>query len=283
MDTNFDSRQLLVNGIPIHLVEVGDKSKQPILFLHGYPENWKEFESVMNLLKDNYYLLAIDLPGIGKSGYVEKFDKLSIANFIKDFIQTLRLKNVVLAGHDVGGMITYASAKNFPELISKAVIMCTAIPGVEPWEEVKRNPYIWHFAFYAVPELPENLIRDKHQMLFDYFYDTISFNKSAITAENRQAYVESYNSEEALKTGLGWYRSFVQDEKDNSLGNRVEIPVLYLKGLKDFGDVDAYIEGFKKSGLVNIRGQSVPNSGHFAPEENSQFVAESIEQFVSTK
>src|SRR4051812_5129859 len=95
---DFTSRLIPVNGIPIQLIEVGDKNKQPILFLHGYPENCKEFESVMRLLKDKYWLLAINLPGIGASGFIDRFDKLSIARFIKDLIQTLELKNVILVG-----------------------------------------------------------------------------------------------------------------------------------------------------------------------------------------
>jgi pimeloyl-ACP methyl ester carboxylesterase len=107
----------------------------------------------------------IDLPRIGKSEPISSSDKNSIAKFINEIIQTLNLEKIVLTGHDVGGMITYAFLKLFPEKLFKAVIMNTAVPRVEPCDEVKRNPYIWHFAFYAVTSLPKTLITGKQRIL----------------------------------------------------------------------------------------------------------------------
>lgn len=278
----FKHRQVSVNGISTHVIEAGNKEKQPILFLHGYPENWKEYEKVMASLKDDYYVLAIDLPGIGTSEPIDKFDKLSIANFVKNLLLTLDLNNIVIVGHDVGGMITYPFIKHFSDLLSKAVIICTAVPGVSPWEEVKRNPYIWHFAFYSVPELPESLIEGKHSVLFEYFYNAISYNKAAINQENKKVYIEAYNSKHGLKTGLGWYRTFFTDEKENSQNLPADTPVLYLKGAKDFGDIATYIKGFKESGINNIIGKLIPDSAHFGPEENPEFVAQAIDEFIKT-
>ena len=65
------------------------------------------------------------------------------------------MTDVTLAGHDAGGQIVYAYLHAYPEDLARAVIMNVAIPGLDPWDEVKRNPHIWHFAFHAVPELPE--------------------------------------------------------------------------------------------------------------------------------
>jgi pimeloyl-ACP methyl ester carboxylesterase len=263
-------RQIIVNNISVHLAETGNKNNQTILLLHGYPENWQAFEEVMNELNDKYHLLAIDLPGIGKSEGITTSDTYILAKFINDFIQTLDLKKIVLAGHDIGGMITYTFLKHFSESLSKAIIMNTAVPGVEPWEEVKRNPYIWHFAFYSIPSLPETLITGKQRVLFDYFYDTISANKNAISESKRKIYAEAYEKQTSLKTSFDWYRAFPLDEKINAGESPSNIPVLYLRGEKDFGDMEKYIEGFKKSGLNNIKGESIPECGHFAPEEHKK-------------
>ncbi|HEY9256943.1 alpha/beta hydrolase [Chitinophaga sp.] len=276
----FKHNQIMVNGISTHLIEIGNKDKQPVLFLHGYPENWMEFEQVMILLQEEYYLLAIDLPGIGKTEEITATDKRTIADFVKALIEILALKDVVLVGHDVGGMISYAFIRHFSRYLSKAVIICTAIPGVAPWEDVKRNPYIWHFAFFAVPELPEKLIQGKQNLLFDYFYNTISANKDAISTDKRKRYSAAYSSPVALSTSLGWYRSFYQDEKENAKNTTVEIPVLYLKGAKDSGNIDDYMEGFKASGLTNIRGVKIAESGHFAPEEQPETVSKAIAGFI---
>ena len=275
------THQIEVSGCRLHYTTLGNSAKPPIVLLHGYPETSLEFHAVMHLLHESYFLVAFDLPGIGESGNIGRFDKLSIAVHLKNAIEQLQLRTPMIIGHDAGGMITYAMLKNFPSMMSKAVIICTAIPGVEPWDQVKANPFIWHFAFYQVPELPEQLIRDKHHLLFDYFYNTIAFNKTAITRENKNSYIKAYHSEEALKTSLGWYRAFPQDEKDNATSQSVNTPVLYLKGEKDFGEINTYIEGFKKNGVRNITGISVPGSAHFAPEENPAFVADAINRFIS--
>jgi pimeloyl-ACP methyl ester carboxylesterase len=283
MDTEvnaFKHQQVIINGISTHLVETGNKDKQTILFLHGYPENWMMFEPVMTFLKDEYHLLAIDLPGVGKSESIASSDKLTIANFINDIIQYLNLKKIILVGHDVGGMITYSFIKHFHEGLSKAVIMSTAVPGVDPWEEVKRNPYIWHFAFFSVPALPESLISGRQHLLFDYFFNTVTANKDAISNIKRNEYVKAYESPISLKTSFDWYRTFSQDEKENSQHTSIDIPVLYLKGEKDYGNIADYLEGFKKSGLDTIKGGLIPNSGHFAPEEQPDEVAKAIDDFI---
>jgi pimeloyl-ACP methyl ester carboxylesterase len=272
---------LSVNGIQTHLTEAGNNKKQPILFLHGYPENWKEYEKVMTLLKDEYHVLAIDLPGIGSSAPIGKYDKLSVARFVRDLLQILNLKNIILVGHDIGGMITYSFVKHFSGFLSKAVIICTAIPGVHPWEEVKRNPYIWHFAFFSVPELPESLIEGKHPILFEYFYNTLSFNKTAIEQENKEVYINAYHSRHSLETGLGWYRTLRIDEKENSQNVPVNTPILYLKGAKDYGDIGTYIRGFRDNGVNNITGKSIPDCGHFGPEENPEFVSQAVHEFIT--
>lgn len=105
-------------------------------------------------------------------------------------------------------MVTYAMLRYFPDRLSSAVIVGTVIPGVDPWEEVRRNPYIWHFAFYAVPRLPEILADGRQSPLFNYFYDTLCHRKNAIAEEKRDLYVRAYENPASLSTGFDWYRAF---------------------------------------------------------------------------
>jgi pimeloyl-ACP methyl ester carboxylesterase len=272
--------QLLVDGVSTHVVEAGNKDKQSILFLHGYPQTWMEFQQVMLLLQQDYHLLAIDLPGIGQTGAIASETKLSIAKFIRNLLDVLGLDNVVLAGHDVGGMVCYAFVRHFPEYLSKAVIMCTAVPGVAPWDQVKQNPFIWHFAFFSVPELPEQLISGKEHLLFDYFYNTLAARKEAIAADSRMLYVGAYSTQMALNTSLGWYRAFAEDEKQTVRNMISDVPVLYLKGAREQGNIADYLQGFQVSGLTQVKAERIADSGHFAPEENPVAVARAIDDFI---
>lgn len=142
-------------------------------------------------------------------------DKVTIAKYLNGVIKFLELQDVILVGHDVGGQIVYAYLHSYPDELSKAVIMNVSIPGIDPWDEVKRNPYIWHFAFHSISILPETLVAGKQASYFDYFYDTISVKPNSIDKKTRSAYVESYSSFNALKTGFEWYRAFPIDEQNN--------------------------------------------------------------------
>ncbi|MBS0031623.1 alpha/beta fold hydrolase [Chitinophaga sp. 22321] len=268
-------------GITVHYLEAGHQNNPTLLLCHGYPETAVAFIPLMNLLRDKFHLVAPDLPGIGESGKIDSADKLTIASFLNEFLKTLKLNKPAVIGHDIGGMIVYSLLRHFPDSISHAVIMNTVIPGLSPWEEVKKNPHIWHFAFYSVPELPETLIDGHQQQLFDYFYDTLSFNKNAIPTEKRQQYVMAYQSPASLKTSLDWYRGFSKDEKDNSGLMPTTVPVLYIRGAKEPGNTIAdYADGLKKSGVHHVTSKLIDNSGHFSPEEQPAAVANVINEFL---
>jgi len=270
-----------VSGITVHYLEAGDKNNPALLLCHGYPETAAAFIPLMNILQDKFHLVAPDLPGIGESGKIAHADKAAIASFLNEFIEALKLNKPAAIGHDIGGMIVYSLLRHFPGSISQAVIMNTAIPGVPPWEEVKKNPYIWHFAFYSVPELPETLIAGHQRLLFDYFYDTLSFNKNAIPPEKREQYAMAYQSPEALKTSLDWYRAFTEDEKDNAHSLPGSIPVLYIKGAKEPGNrITDYVNGLKENGVHHITAKLIDDSGHFSLEEQPQAVAKVISELL---
>jgi len=278
----FNQHQVIIEGASIHVTESGLPSGNSILFLHGYPENWTAFERVMVLLRDRFHVVAIDLPGIGKSERIAYNDKRTIARYVKGIIDALKLEDVTLVGHDVGGMIVYAYLHLYPDELPKAVIMNVAVASVDPWAEVKRNPYIWHFALHAVPELPEILVTGKQKIYFDYFFNTISARPEAITEQARLRYADAYSKPTALQTSFDWYRSFPQDEKDNAKtkGNIIRTSVLYLRGEREYGTINTYLAGFRDAGLMNIQGKIIPNSGHYAPEEQPGEVAKAIGEFV---
>ena len=280
---SFQHYQLSINGVSTHIVEAGDPTMPAILFLHGYPETWMAFDKVMIELHARYRVIAIELPGIGLSQKIESSDKKTIAAFIDELIQTMGLKTITLVGHDAGGMVAYAMLRYFPSSLSSVVVIGTAIPGLDPWEEVKRNPYIWHFAFYAIPKLPEILTADRLRPLFDYFYDTLSYNKDAISDRKRDCYVRAYEAPASLSTGFDWYRAFPRDEKDNAIHSSVDIPLLYIRGDKDYGKISDYVEGFKKKGINHLTAELIRDCGHFISEEQPDELARVIDQFIMSR
>jgi pimeloyl-ACP methyl ester carboxylesterase len=282
---DFHHQQITVDGVEIHAVEAGSKSSpRTFLFLHGWPEDASEFGAVQALASQEARTVAIDLPGIGASRTAPPSGvKSAIAPLIVGVIKTLSLENVTLVGHDAGGMVAYACLRRFPERFRSVVILSTVIPGLPPWEDVIRNPYMFHFAFHAVPHLPELLVQDRQGAYFDYFFQAIAARPEAITPEARQRYVAAYASTGALKAGFDWYRTFAKDAEEN--GNdktAVELPLLYVRGDKERGEMQKYLEGFRQAGIARLSSALIPNSGHFTPEEQPEAVWQALRAFVNS-
>ncbi|WP_053228471.1 alpha/beta fold hydrolase [Spirochaeta cellobiosiphila] len=285
-ESQFNHRIIKVMRVPIHIVEVGPKSKNTILFIHGWPTNWREFEKVMNILSSDFHVIALDLPGIGDSEEpLDSYSKGNIAKYINELLNEIQVDKVTLVGGDIGGQIVYSFLKNFPNKVSKAVIMNVAIPGVKPWDTVKMNPYIWHFKFHLIPELPEVLIHGKEQQYFSYFYDLLVGNGHKIDDDLKTSFASAYSRKRALTAGFNLYRNFMNDEKDNKGQAEIIIssPVLYLRGRDEAVDIEAYREGFVENNFNNIESTIIDHCGHFSAIEQPEKVASSIKTFIYKK
>jgi pimeloyl-ACP methyl ester carboxylesterase len=268
----------------LHVVEAGDPHGRPYLFLHGWPESWRTWSDVMSLAAPDARAIAIDLPGVGEStatasGGVKQF----VAATVHELIRVLGLTDLTLVGHDAGGMVAYACLRQYPQ-IARVVIMNTVIPGVEPWTEVLRNPYIWHFGLHNVPKLPETLVQGHQADYFDYFYDVLSVDPSKITPESRAAHAAAYGSDASLTAGFDFYRAFAQDARDNAAPATpaaIRTPLLYLRGQSEGGDIATYAAGFREVGIENLATALVPKAGHFAQEEAPAEVWRLIREFAA--
>jgi pimeloyl-ACP methyl ester carboxylesterase len=253
----------------LHVVEAGDPRGRPYLFLHGWPQSWRAWEDVMALAAPEARAIAIDLPGVGESAGSAAGSKRQLAARVHDLASALGLTDLTLVGHDVGGMIAYSYLRQYADA-ARVVIMDTVIPGVDPWQEVLRNPYLWHFALHAIPALPETLVQGRQAEYFDFFYDVLSADPARITPQARAEYVSAYRSDAALTAGFDFYRAFAQDAQDNAESGKtaaVDTPLLYLRGEREGGDIASYAAGLRNAGVKHVTTALVPNAGHFTQEE----------------
>ncbi|RUX67027.1 alpha/beta hydrolase, partial [Mesorhizobium sp. M7A.F.Ca.US.014.04.1.1] len=165
----------------------GDPRRPALILLHGWPHSRKIYDGVLDELGTRYFTLAFDLPEIGESrGTPPSAEKKVLADIVISAAEALGAKSIVVAGFDVGGMIAFAAARHHGGRIVGAVPMNTVIPGLHPWTKVVANPGIWHFAFHAVPELPELLVTGHQRAYFDFFFDLLAGRPEALTNEMRE-------------------------------------------------------------------------------------------------
>lgn len=287
----FRHDDLDLDSARVHVVQVGAPDAAPVVFLHGFPESWREWRAVMAAAaRDGYRAVALDLPGVGGSRPTTQrpvpVSKAQIAATVHELVDALGLTDVTLVGHDIGGMVVYAYLRRYPEL-ARAVIMDIVLPGVPPWEDFVRQPFLWHFAFHAIPQLPESLVQGRQREYFDYFYDVLAADPAAVTAEMRAAYADAYGSDAALSSAFGWFRAFAEDVEHNRRAAAqcppVATPLLYMRGEHErSGSIDSYVAGLRGVGLASVEPALVPNAGHFPPEEAPEPTWRLIRQFVET-
>lgn len=267
----------------LRVLAAGPVQGDPIVFLHGWPQDASAWSAVMGLAATDHRCLAIDLPGIGSSRTATpRGDKEYIASVVRDLIAQLHLHRVTVVGHDIGGMAVFRLLKGAPALRA-AVIMDTVIPGVPPWDDVISNPFVWHFAFHTIAGLPERLVAHDVRAYFDYFFTAIAARPEAITDAARERYVASYSSSPALTQGFEWYRALWGDAEQNAADRTpVDVPTLMLRGSADPGDLAAYEQGLRDAGLRNLTARMVDGAGHFTPEEAPQEVWRAISEHLAT-
>jgi pimeloyl-ACP methyl ester carboxylesterase len=279
-------QQVIVAGVPIHAVTAGPADAPALLLLHGWPESWATWRELIPLAAPAHRVAAIDLPGIGGStGISAPGTKAGIARLVHGVADTLGLTDLTLVGHDIGGMVTYAYLREFTSL-PRAVIMDVPIPGVDPWDDFVRAPFLWHFALHAVPGLPELLVTGREADYFGYFYDLLSRATTIPAAGVRQEQVEAYATPAALTAGFGWYRAFEEDVRDNQTaafaGPPAATPLLYVRGSAERGGpAGIYADGLRRSGVTDVRPAVIDGAGHFPHEENPAESWRAISGFIA--
>jgi pimeloyl-ACP methyl ester carboxylesterase len=272
---------LALGAIELGVRVAGDSEHPALILLHGWPHSGALYDGVVDRLAAENFVLAFDLPAIGAShGAPPSAQKMVLADIVLRAAETLGAQSIVIAGLDVGGMIAFAAARDHADRIVGAVVMNTVIPGVEPWSKVIADPRIWHFAFHAIPELPEAMVSGRERPYFDFFIDFLAGDKEKITEPMRAAFETAYARPEALKAGFDWYRSFELDAERNAKAKVIKTPMLYARGDADAGRIDDYVEGLRHIGVSELAHEVIPG-GEFSPLEAPDAFVTMLQRFCA--
>lgn len=279
----FENKYLDVNGTTLHLVEGG--AGQPLLLLPGWPQTWWAYHKVMPILAQHFHVIAIDVRGMGSSAKPETgYDKKNMALDIYELVQHYKFDKVYLAGHDISTTIVHSFAAQFPDTTAKAVFLDTVpidenihrVPMLAPAGYPEGAIYPWWLAFNQVQGLPEKLLENRSRILLDYMFDNLSFNKSAITEDDRLVYAASYNQIGNIRAANKWYQNFPQDAIDSKSYQKLSMPILGIAG-----EENNMLETGLQTISAHYQWHTIPNTGHFLVEESPSEVAELIIRFLN--
>jgi len=271
------SRTATVEGLKLHYLTAGHGPA--VLLLHGYTQTSRMWRPIIPRLAEKFTVIAPDLPGIGDSDIpADGLDMKTAAIRVHALVKSLGIEKSRVVGHDIGLMVAYAYAAQFPAETEKLAVMDAFLPGVAGWEDVYNNPGIWHFRFNG--PTPEALVKGRERTYFDYFWNDFAADKShSIPDSDRAAYTAAYSRPGRMRAGWAYFVSFQQAAKDFTQlsQTKLSMPVLAIGGAKANGDVLGQQMKLVATGATVV---VIPNCGHWVLEEQPQQTTEALLNFL---
>jgi pimeloyl-ACP methyl ester carboxylesterase len=273
----FKIQDVATNGTTIH-VRVGGKGPAVVL-LHGYGETGDMWAPLAANLMRDHTVIVPDLRGLGLSAKpTTGYDKKTQGKDVSGVLDALGVGKVDLVTHDIGNMVGYAFAAENRGRVTRFVIMDAPVPGVGPWEEILKNPLLWHFRFGG-PDM-ERLVAGRERIYLDRFWNEFSATPAKFSEASRQHYAALYAMPGAMHGGFSQFAAFDQDAIDNQAfmaQGKLTMPILAVGGDKSFNTVMAAVMYYT---ATNVQSLVVADSGHWLMEEQPTATVAAIRAFL---
>lgn len=273
----FAVKEILANDATIH-VRVGGQGPA-VALLHGYGETGDMWVPMAVDFARNHTVIVPDLRGLGLSSKpIGGFDKKTQASDVVAVLDQLRIGSADIVAHDIGNMVAYAFAALNPVRVRRLVLIDAPVPGVGPWEDILKNPLLWHFRFGG-PDM-ERLVAGRERIYLDRFWNEFSATPARFSEAAREHYAKLYALPGAMHSGFAQFAAFDQDAIDNKAfvaKGKLKMPVLAVGGEKSFGPMMASVMRFAAD---DVREAIVEDSGHWVMEENPRATIEIVREFL---
>src|SRR5712664_998821 len=276
-DKEFVSRVAEVEGVKLHYTTGGHSV--PLILLHGYAETSRMWTPILHVLGEKFTVIAPDLPGIGDSSIPPNgLDMKTAAIRIHALARSLGVEKASVVGHDIGLMVAYAYAAQFPAEVEKLVVMDAFLPGVGEWEAVYNNPGFWHFRFNG--PTPEALVQGRERMYFEHYWNNFAADKTRSLSEaDREAYTAAYSRPGRMRAGWSYFVSCPQAAKDFAQLSQTKLtmPVLAIGGEKSLGE---FLAQQMKLVASDVTAVVLKDTGHWVLEENAKETTDALVKFL---
>ena len=274
---DFGIQDIGTNGTTLS-VRVGGHGPAVVL-LHGYGETGDMWAPLATDLARDHTVVAPDLRGMGLSARpTGGYDKKTQGQDIAGLLDALGIERTDLVTHDIGNMVGYAFAAQYPGRVIRFALMDAPLPGIGPWEEVLKNPLLWHFRFGG-PDM-ERLVAGRERIYLDRFWNEFSADPKSFGDAVREHYTRLYAQPGAMHAGFSQFAAFDQDAIDNKAfvaRGKLTMPVLAVGGEKSFGPTMAVV---MRAAATDVQEQVIPASGHWLMEEQPVATVAALRAFL---
>lgn len=275
---SYDSQFANVNGVRIHYLKSGS-GKSPLVLIHGFGDDARMWLPLFADFGKDYTIIAPDLRGLGQSSREKTgYDKKTAAVDIHELVKSLGYSNIYLVGHDIGLMVAYAYAAQFPTEVKKLALMDAPIPGVgDIWEKVYTNPALWHFHFVNSPIAIE-LVNGRERVFLEHVWQSFGGDLTKFAEEEKRMYAQSYAQPGVMRDAFEYFKAFEpQDATDNRnfAKTKLPMPLLVIEGEKGMNGVLAI-----QAALISDHVKALKfASGHWLMEEKPAETSAALKEF----
>jgi pimeloyl-ACP methyl ester carboxylesterase len=277
----FRIEEITANGATIH-TRIGGLAAHAgptVMLLHGFADTGDMWAPVAAALAPHHTVIVPDLRGMGLSSQpAGGYDKKTQGRDIAGVLDALKIEKAALVTHDIGNIVGYAFAAQFPAKVTRWVAMDAPLPGIGPWDEILKSPMLWHFNFRG-PDM-ERLVAGRERIYLDRFYNELSANPKAIDEATREHYAALYARRGNMHCAFEQFAAFPQDAADNkgfAAGPKLAMPILAIGADKSFGALQAEVMRFVAR---DVTAQVIANSGHWLMEEQPAATVAVVTAFV---
>jgi pimeloyl-ACP methyl ester carboxylesterase len=273
LPAGFSEHKTRVAGIGLHYV-IGGHGPTLVL-IHGYPQTWYEWHGIMPALAEHYTVIAPDLPGAGQSDAPPTgYDKKTMAAELHALLVSLgKDGDVRIVGHDIGTMVAYSYAAQYPATVKKLVLSEAPIPDLGIYQIpslTQQGPGVWNFGFFNLTDgLPETMIKGREVAWTAGFIGGFEGVPGAVSPADVRVFAHYLRDPAHLEASLAWFRVFPQDIHDDAQFQKtpLSMPVLAIGASGSLGGA----EGDQvKQYATDVTGVTIPDSGHWIYEEHPE-------------
>jgi pimeloyl-ACP methyl ester carboxylesterase len=275
--SRFAEREAALGDVRLHFHIGGAGS--PVVLLHGFGETSEMWMPVLPRLAASHTVIVPDLRGAGASSKPDGgYDKKTMAQDIHALLRSLGVDKATVVGHDIGLMVAYAYAAQYPAETERVVLMDAFLPGIGNWKDMWLLRDLWHFHFYG--EVPLALVTGRERTYLEHFWNDFAADpQHSVPDQDRERYAAAYAQPGAMRAGFEWFRNFERDAADFArMGqHRLGMPVRVIAGEKSGGSF--LIEQVR---LVadDVDGTIIPGTGHWLLEEAPDRVMPVLQEYV---
>jgi pimeloyl-ACP methyl ester carboxylesterase len=274
----FTERTTRVNDVSLHY-QVGGRGN-PVVLMHGYAETGHMWRPVMGVLAQTHTVIVPDLRGAGASEKpASGYDKKTMAQDIHALVKSLGFEKATIVGHDIGLMVAYAYAAQYPDETDRVVLMDAFLPGIGNWKDMWLMRDLWHFHFYG--DVPLALVAGRERTYFEHFWNDFAADPHhSIPEADRELYTAAYARPGGMHAGFEYFRNFERYAADfqQLAQNKLTMPVRVISGEKSGG---SFLIDQVKLVANDVQGKVIPGSGHWLLEEAPEKVIPVLTEYVN--